>query len=256
METIKIIRNIENYKSRVNDNTYDTITAQTVNFNIFLEQKMDDQGVFTDMEFNPLLPYLTQKPNDLGVFNSFVYGRFPAAPLSFYLPTQLKVEGKSDDSQLPNVSSYRIDQNTRQPIYVSNLDMTVNSDLIFTGVLSQDNEKIVYAINSFENNISGTGIHYITFKNEYVNRVEDDGTQTFYKSTDFYTELDSINDSNVTLSALTKQEEYLGLVFKPEVDSEVFIDRGVSDIFERHALLGELKTTNDIDTNRGGFIRT
>ena len=68
--------------------------------------------------------------------------------------------------------------------------------------------------------------------------------------------MDSINENNVTLSALTKQEEYLGLVFKPEVDSEVFINRGVADIFERHALLCEIKTTNDIDTNRGGFIRT
>jgi len=36
----------------------------------------------------------------------------------------------------------------------------------------------------------------------------------------------------------------------------VFINRGVADIFERHSLLSELKTTNDIDTNRGGFIRS
>jgi hypothetical protein len=29
----------------------------------------------------------------------------------------------------------------------------------------------------------------------------------------------------------------------------------VEGIFERHSLLSEIKTTNDIDTNRGGFIR-
>ncbi len=52
-----------------------------------------------------------------------------------------------------------------------------------------------------------------------------------------------------------KKEEYLGVVFKPEVESVVFINRGIADIFERHAILSEIKTTNDIDTNRGGFIR-
>ena len=59
----------------------------------------------------------------------------------------------------------------------------------------------------------------------------------------------------LSLNAIYKKEEYLGVVFPPEVKSVVFINRGVADIFERHSLLSELKTTNDIDTNRGGFIR-
>jgi hypothetical protein len=63
------------------------------------------------------------------------------------------------------------------------------------------------------------------------------------------------DESNTSLSAIVKKEEYLGIVFKPEIDSVVFINRGVEDIFERHAILSEIKTTNDIDTNRGGFIR-
>ena len=58
------------------------------------------------------------------------------------------------------------------------------------------------------------------------------------------------------MSAISKKEEYLGVVFPPEVDSVVFINRGVADIFERHSILSELKTTNDIDTNRGGYIRS
>jgi len=95
-----------------------------------------------------------------------------------------------------------------------------------------------------------------TFLNEYVNTTDEDGNLQRYLKTEFYSDLGSLTPDNVTLSALTKQEEYLGLVFKPEVESEVFINRGVADIFERHALLCEIKTTNDIDTNRGGFIRT
>ena len=65
-----------------------------------------------------------------------------------------------------------------------------------------------------------------------------------------------MNQYNTTLSATTKKEEYLGVVFKPEVESTVFINRGIADIFERHAILSEIKSTNDIDTNRGGFIRS
>ena len=256
MEDRKVKRNIENYTSRAKDNTYGSITADTIDINIFLTQKMDDQGIFTDKPFNPLLPYLTQRPTYLGSFNSFVYGRFPSAPLSFYINSSIKVEGSSDDSNLPNVSSYRVDPNTGEPIYVNNLDMTGKSDLIFTGVLSQTSQSITYVLNADKNNISNTGVHFITFLNEFENIEDEEGNLVRYRKTNFSSDLPSITENNVTLSALTKQEEYFGMVFKPEVDSEVFIDRGVSDIFERHSLLGEIKTTNDIDNNRGGFLRT
>ena len=85
---------------------------------------------------------------------------------------------------------------------------------------------------------------------------DESGNLVRYRKTDFYSDVNSVTEETVTLSALTKQEEYFGLVFKPEVDSEVFIDRGVADIFERHALLSEIKTTNDIDYNRDGFLKS
>lgn len=253
---MKLKRNIENYKSKVENNNYNSITATTIDVNIFLTQNLDDQGIFTDQPFTPLLPYLTERPTYLGNFNSFVYGRFPAAPLSFYINKSDRVEGTSDDSNLPNVSSYRVNQNTGEPIYVNNLDMSGKLDLVFTGVLSQDSESMTYVLNADKNNISDTGVHFVTFLNDYINTEDEDGNIIRYRKTDFHSDLQSINENNVSLSAITKQEEYFGLVFKPEVESEVFIDRGVSDIFERHALLGEIKTTNDIDNNRGGFLRT
>ncbi len=253
---MKVKRNIENYKSRLDNYTYGAITADTVDINVFLTQTMDDQGIFTDYPFKPLLPYLTQKPNDLGTFNSFVYGRFPAAPLAFYINPPIRVEGSSDDSKLPDVSSYRVDPLTGEPIFVTNLDMTGNADLIFTGALSQNSQSVTYVLNANSNNITTTGVHFITFLNEYENKEDESGNLVRYRKTDFYSDVNSVTEETVTLSALTKQEEYFGLVFKPEVDSEVFIDRGVADIFERHALLGEIKTTNDIDNNRNGFLRT
>ena len=218
MEIIKIKRCISNYVSKESNDNYGKLLNDNICVNVYLTQKMEDQGIFTDFSFNPLLPYLTERPTNLGEFNSFTYGRFPAAPLSFYINESIRINGTTDDGKIANVSSY--------------------------------------VINAESNNINSSGIHYITFFNEYVDKINSEGNRERYRKTDFYTDLNSINDNIVTLSAITKQEEYLGLVFKPEVDSEVFINRGVADIFERHALLGEIKTTNDIDTNRGGFIRT
>ena len=61
---------------------------------------------------------------------------------------------------------------------------------------------------------------------------------------------------NTSLLALMKQEEYLGVVFPPEIQSDVLIERGVADIFERHAILSEIKTTDDMDNFRGGYLIT
>ena len=76
-----------------------------------------------------------------------------------------------------------------------------------------------------------------------------------FNTTKFVSKNGGWNQYNVSLNASLKKEEYLGIVFKPEVDSAVFINRGIEDIFERHGILSEIKTSNDIDTNRGGFIR-
>jgi len=268
MEQVKTKRSLEKYTNRdAKSPFYGMIppftidkdgneVPTTIDINVYLTQSFDDMGIFTDAPFKPVLPYLSSRPTTLGNFNSFVYGRFPAAPLSFYLSPAIRVEGVTDDSNLGIVESYRVDPNTGNPIYVPNLDMAKNIDLVFNGVTSNNNSEVRYVIGADVNDINNSGVHYITFLNDYVERKDEEGNSIRHRYTEFYTDMDSLNDKNVTLSALTKQEEYLGIVFKPEVDSEVFINRGVADIFERHALLSEIKTTNDIDYNRDGFLKS
>jgi hypothetical protein len=60
-------------------------------------------------------------------------------------------------------------------------------------------------------------------------------------------------DSNMVLQAIFKEEEFSGIVFPPEVEDNVFIIRGVEDIFERHAAMAEIKTRNDIDEYRDNY---
>jgi hypothetical protein len=223
----------------------------TIDVNIFITQKIDDMGIFTDNPYVPSTNVLTTEP--VG-FNSFVYGRLAGAPINFYYAPNIQISGYTDDSLLLQVKSYR--KNTSgDDVFVPGLNTSDDTKNIFNGVTSEDTDKIMYTIGANTNSIASTGIKYITYKNKFTKTVDEFGKNNTYKTTIFQSINGGWTPYNTSLSATTKKEEYLGVVFKPEVDSVVFINRGVEGIFERHSLLSEIKTTNDIDTNRGGFIR-
>ena len=131
-----------------------------------------------------------------------------------------------------------------------------NSSNIFNGVILEDSEKIKYRIGASPSDILNSGVEFTTYKNNFTFKKDEYGKNISFLKTDFSINNGGWDINNVSLSAITKKEEYLGVVFPPEVDSVVFINRGVADIFERHSILSEIKTTNDIDTNRGGYIRS
>jgi hypothetical protein len=232
-------------------NSFGQKIVNTIDINVYLTQKLDDMGIFTDKEYIPKDTLLTEKPNN---FNSFTYGRLAGAPVDFYYKNTPQVSGNTDDSLLGQVKSYR-----KNPlggdIYVPNLNTSNNPNEEFSGVINETTDKIVYKINANKNNIPNTGIEYTTFKNLFTTTKNEFGFNETYKTTIFSVLNSGWNQYNTSLKATIKKEEYLGVVFKPEVESVVFINRGIADIFERHSLLSEIKTTNDIDTNRGGFIR-
>ena len=232
-------------------NSFGQKIRNTINIDLYLTHKFDDMGIFTDEPYTPKTETLTTKPQG---FNSFTYGRLAGAPVNFYYTPPNNVSGYTDDSLLQQVKSYRKDVNG-DDVYVPNLNTSDNPSNLFSGVLSEDSEKTIYKIGANVNDINNSGINYTTFKNKFTKTKDEYGFDRSYKTTIFSVNNSGWNETNVSLSASTKKEEYLGVVFKPEVDSAVFINRGIADIFERHALLSEIKTTNDIDTNRGGFIR-
>ncbi len=225
--------------------------VNTIDVSLFITQDIDDMGIFTDTPFVPKSSTLTIKPDN---FNSFTYGRLAGAPVSFYYKSPITVSGYTDDSLLKQVKSYRKDTQGND-IYVPNLNVSNDPKNSFNGVVYTNNLETVYKIGSNVNNVQNTGVEYTTYKNQYVKTVDEFGKALSYNKTKFVSKNGGWNEYNTSLNASLKKEEYLGIVFKPEVDSAVFINRGVEDIFERHALLSEIKTTNDIDTNRGGFIR-
>lgn len=223
----------------------------TIDIDIFITQDIDDMGIFTDMDFTPSKNVVVP-PNN---FNSFIFGRLPGVSVNYYHTNEnFIVSGDTDDSYFKQMKSYRVDL-YNNPIYVPFLNLSKIPETSFDGVINNSEEKITYKIGSNKNNINNTGVKFITHKEKFVNEDKGNVLKKPYLKTEFEVISNGWNSENSSLSAIVKKEEYLGIVFKPEIDSVVFINRGIEDIFERHAILSEIKSTNDIDTNRGGFIR-
>jgi hypothetical protein len=233
----------------------------TINIDLYITQDIDDMGLFTDKTYVTKDTTLSSPPPN---FNSFRYGRLAGAPLNFYLTSNNTLTGSTDDGYLSQVKSYRVDSNG-DPIYVPYLNTSDDSKNVFNGVISEDLNKTIYKIGSSPIEVTQykqgvineikSGIEFTTYKKDYINTIDEYGKNLSFFKTDFKSNSGGWDINNESLSAIFKKEEYLGIVFKPEVKSVVFINRGVADIFERHGILSELKTTNDIDTNRGGKVR-
>jgi hypothetical protein len=56
------------------------------------------------------------------------------------------------------------------------------------------------------------------------------------------------------LSALTKEEYLFGVTSQPEVQSDVFIDRGINSVFEKHLKLSEITNIDELQRYGNGFF--
>ena len=61
--------------------------------------------------------------------------------------------------------------------------------------------------------------------------------------------------SNSSLSAITKEEYLFGIIFPPEVKSEVFIERGITSVMDKHLRLSEIKNLNELSRYGNGFYK-
>lgn len=240
---------------------------KTIDINLFISQKLEDIGIYTDMTFTELGVKDTEELNVPNNYNPFM-GRLPGVPENFYYTPPATVTGETNDNQLNYVKSLRKDNNN-QPIYVEYLNVSKDKNTIFDGVTEDTVDFVKFTIgggidlfgsndatNISFNNIITYGVEYITFKKEFIKSINNNNQTVTYKKTQFTANYGGKNQKNIGVYANLKQEEFLGIVFKPEISSDVFINRGIADIFERHGLLSEMRSTDDIDNFRGGYLRT
>jgi hypothetical protein len=128
---------------------------------------------------------------------------------------------------------------------------------IFTGVISINNDSIKYVIDgSAINNVyTGGGFIYETFSgltrtvkiDRVPNPIDIPLTTIKYSGSGW-------NIENTSLSAITKEEMFFGVVFPQKIQNDVFIERGTTSPFETHLRLSEINTLDDFDKYGNGFF--
>jgi hypothetical protein len=267
-----------------NSKTWGVLTATTFYLNIQLNQTIDDIGLFTDIEFipkntniSPDYTILIDKLEEQGLTFPFMVGVTPAAftltdiqkidirvpdkPLSHYYYYGNNPLTGSTDSKIDDVRSYRKDDP-----YVAGLNINEETYINYQAIsidgvnrITNAGEPKVYVFDTVDDLAIGrpnqiTGIQYKDFSASTVNPIllpENIELPT----TTFRFISEGWNMTNTSLSALIKEEFLLGIISRPEVENDVFIDRGVTPVLDYHLRLSEITNLGQLEQYGNGYYR-
>lgn len=288
MEVLKRKILLENSIDRnYNSPTWGSITATTFYLKINLTQNVDDMGLFTDIEYipkennNPSLPdytLLLDKLNSSGFTFPFMTGatspimtgitstnrnilRMPSSVESdYYIYGNSAITGLTD-SKIDDVKSY--DRNNQYRIgFDTNTQVYINYDNL--NILGVDrvysmSEPRIYVFNTPNDSNLGTnsqiyGLQYLDYTGE-TREVVIDNIKSTIPLTQFRYIGEGWNETNTSLSAITKEEYLFGIINPPEVQSDVFIDRGQISVLDMHLRLSEIKNLGELSRYGNGFYK-
>jgi hypothetical protein len=287
MELIKRQISLENSTNRANfSSSWGTMTASTFYIDVFLTQNVDDMGLFTDIKYFPNVP-VAQSPVDYTILRSkmiqsgytspFIFGILPPAftgitqtdiqtlrftgntESSYYAYFNLPITGLTD-SKVEDVYSYsqldrlKVGLDIEAETYINYIGNTING----VSRVSSDGDPVVYVVDTANNNLLGTnnqtsGILYRDFSGLTRTITYEDGESQVIPVTEFRFIGEGINQTNVSLSALTKEEYLFGIISTPEIKNDVFIDRGVTSVMDMHLRLSEIKNMGELTRYGNGF---
>ena len=246
---------LEPYKSNfaLGTDSYGELVP-SLSLNIFITQESDDMGIGTNMDFTEnttVTTIMNQHTPDI---------RYENKDLNDYFVPSIFITGTTSD-RLNLVKSYSMTQ-----IYQPGFNMSMNNNVntpnyggnpysaVNRVVSNDDNMPITYIINGNDienidpnNPNPGVGIFYKT----YSGLTNDSGgelTEMYYKGEGF-------NETNTTLSAITKDEYLFGITTSPTVYSDVDIDRGINSAFQSHLQLGEITNMRDLVNYGNGYYK-
>jgi hypothetical protein len=245
------------------DFNWGKIIEKSFSINIFLKETIDDMGIYLDME------YVDEEPNyDIleNYYSTYLSGLTWTTPLNhdivftgpytFDQKLLYRLRGQTPSDYffsggtitgLTNSTVNLVKSYNRTNPYQIGFNLNSNPTQYFTGVLSLTNSSITYVIDSLINNMNDSGIKYI---DENIKRTVYDDTfkmDRIINTTLFSYISEGWNETNTSLSALTKEELDLGVVFPHEIDNDVFIDRGVTSVKETQMKLGEIDTLSQLE---------
>lgn len=265
---------------------YGTMTADTFYIKIMLTQNADDMGILTDIEFEeqdvnasaPDYSILTNKLSLSGFSFPFMTGGQPATPSESPVNTTgIRVTGKElddywvyaskitgyTDTKINDVKSY----NKITP-YITGFDVDKTTYTNYVGatidgrtrITQQTSGSTTYVFDANNDANIGTpnqssGILYNDSKIGARVVVDEFGGEFEIPYTKMEYTGEGWNQTNTSLSAVTKEEYLFGITQRPEVFSDVFIDRGDTTVFEKHLRLSEVESLEHLERYNNGFYR-
>ena len=270
-----------------NSPTWGVMTATTFYLKINLTQNIDDMGLFTDFEYTPKDNAATSQPNykllidklsASGITFPFMEGavspkmtgitgtnkftlRMPDKIVSdYYVYGNTTVTGLTE-SRIDELKSY-----DRLNEYKVGFDMYTETyqnykNILLNGVsrVHSMGEPRIYVFDTIADGNIGTdkqvyGIKYL----EYTGITRDvviDNIQSPINLTIFSYIGEGWNETNTSLSAITREEYLFGITTPPEVQSDVYIDRGQTSVLDMHFRLSEINDLGELARYGNGFYK-
>ena len=241
MELIRRKILLEPFIDRGNNSpNYGNLTATTFFLNIFLTNTIEDIGMFDNVDF---VPSTNSNPAPVN-YDLRLTGKVTSD--YFYIPDSI-ITGQTE-SRIQDVTSY----SKNRPLDVD-FDVSKGLYVDFKGNLINGVSRVTSSVDPltyvFDANVNDINIGTINQRNGLVFI---DTTATTLSTFAFRAE--GKNETNTSLSAITKQEYLFGITEQPEVKSDVFIDRGNISVFEKHLKLSEITNINELTRYGKGFF--
>ena len=262
--------NLEDSISRQPTSNWGVMTATTFYINVMLTQTIYDMGMFTDVGYvseQPNYTLLTDKLTLSGYTFPFMTGatvnsisattndefilRLPSNTEIDYYRDGLVISGLTD-SKIDDLKSYNASDT-----YISNFDINKQGYINYNGVsvsghsrIVSTNDPIVYVFDAITGVTMGTNsqVHGLQYKDytATTRNVSIDGIKDTIPLTEMRYIGEGWNETNVSLSAITKEEYLFGITSKPTVESDIFIDRGITTVMDKHLRLSEIRNIDEL----------
>jgi hypothetical protein len=288
MEVIKHKISLENSTDRTNNSSnWGNITATTFYINVLLTQNIYNMGIFTDISYiakdsppSSSVDYtiLTNKLTSNSMVFPFMVGETPFSitditetdnltlrfvnrnETDYYYFGNSRLTGYTD-SKIEEVKSYNATNiyipgfNIGKETYINYDNVSVNG----VNAVVQLGEPNVYAFDALADLTIGTpnqqyGLYYEDFSAKTRTVVIDETLQTL-PTTKFNYIGEGRNETNISLSALTKEEYLFGIISTPQIKNDVFIDRGIESVLEKHLRLSEIKNLGQLNRYGNGIYK-
>ena len=270
--------------------TWGMLTATTFYVNVLLTQSMDTMGIFTDIEYLPSaeissapdysilkdkllalgitqndFSFMNPNPSQVTIIPTGTTEPLTLKPINktvsdYYNYLGLKISGYTD-SKLEDVRSYKASDPYRIGFDVESGNYHNYSGVLVHGVsrIKTMSEPRIYVFDTVNDADLGTpnqtyGLQYLEYTGQ-TRTVFNELVKSNIPITQFNYIGEGWNNTNTSLSGITKEEYLFGIIFPPEVQSDVFIDRGITPVTDKHLRMSEITNLGELQNYGNGYYK-